>query len=101
MYAILLAMAIFLYPLSAVACDSYQIPQKIAEVLIKEINPTITIQVRQPNGYISALFYNKVYLEGWFFEKEGHFYVCDITFVIHINKEGVLLFIWHKNSKES
>lgn len=101
MYAILLAVALLAYSLSAVACDSYQIPQKIAEVLVKEINPTITVQVRQPNGYISALFYNKVYIEGWFFEKEGHFYVCDISFVIQVDTDGKLLFIWHRNQKNS
>src|SRR3990167_3811929 len=98
---VLLLIAILAYPVSTLACDSFQIPQKVAEVLAKEVNPEITIQVQQPNGYISALFYNRVYLEGWFWEKDGHFYVCDITFAIKVDTEGRLLFIWHKNQKES
>lgn len=45
--------------------------------------------------------YDRLYVEEWFFEKDGEVFVCEITFAIMFGKEGELLFLWRRDQKES
>ena len=99
------------------ACDSYQIPQKVAhvdscdgtvakevsEAIQKEKNSKIEIRTETPNGAITAMFIGRLYLEGFFYRKkeDRSLVICDVSFAIKVDENGKLLFIWHKNAKES
>ena len=83
--------------------DSDEIPPAVIKVLKKEHEKGAVVEIREQTatGYISSLFYNRLYLEGWFFEKDGGIVACEITLVLKLDEEGKVLFLWHRNQKES
>ena len=106
MYArvIALAVAILAHPFPSLAnelgcSDDYQIPREILKEVAKQTSVIVEIREQDPQGYIHSLFYNRVYMEGLFFQKGEGITVCSITFVIEFDPEGKLLFIWQPNEK--
>ena len=106
MYAriIALALAILAYPLPAVAdelyCASdYQVPREILKEVAKETFIVIEVRDQDPQGYILSLFYNRIYMEGIFYQKGEGIAVCAITFVLEVDQEGKILFVWSPGQK--
>lgn len=115
MYVILFSILLLAYPLSALACDSY--PQKVTHVdscdgtiarevsdaIQKEVDSKVEIRTETPNGAITAMFIGRLYLEGFFYRRkeDKRLIICDVSFAIKVGEDGKLLFIWHRDGKES
>lgn len=78
----------------------YEIPRSIAQVLEQE-KGTIEINEETPQGYFSSFFVNRIYVEGWFYEREGKIVACDVSYVIKLDETGKAIFHWHKGDKEA
>lgn len=84
------------------ACeDEFAPPQALSVAIGKEVGGVIEIRDQDPTGYIWALFINRLYLEGVFYQKEDKVVACTITFAIKVSQEGELLFIWSPEQRES
>ena len=101
---IALALAILAHPLPAVANElgcaaEYDIPKEVLKAVAKQTSVVIEIRDQDPQGYIYSLFYNRLYMEGIFYQKGEGIAVCAITFAIEMDEDGKLLFIWLKDQK--
>lgn len=107
MFEALLLSSILIIPVEPLGCDDeYETPPEIAKILKNEGGAVVEIREQSPTGYIESLFYNRsndfIYLEGWFIQTaNGGIAACEITEVRQIDKEGRVLFLWHRDQKET
>lgn len=105
-HATLILVAILGYSIQALAneplmCETaYQIPKPVANILSQKKGAIIEIREQSPTGYIWALFINRLYLEGVFFQDGDGIAVCEISFAVEVDMDGALVFIWNPSEKE-
>ena len=84
------------------ACQArYEIPWPIMAMIQaeREKGGKIIVQAATPTGYISQLFYGKLFLEGWFYPKNGDIIACEVDFAIEVEEGAKPIFIWHKEQR--
>ncbi len=85
--------------------ETREMPPAISRILQNGRGAVVEIQEKTLTGYISSIFIhsfnNVVYLEGWFFETDLNIIACEIDFVLERDEEGRVLFVWHRDQKES
>lgn len=106
MYAMLILVAILVYPLQALAnepltCfEAYEIPQPIKQHIEAQKGVAIEIREQDTFGYISELFYNKILIRGWLFVSGTELVACEIDFALELDEEGKVLFAWDASLRE-
>ena len=103
---ICLALAILVYSLPSLAAEplscegEYKIPRSVEKHLIKQFGRVIEIRVQDQLGYITELFYNHMFLKGWFFQSGNDIVVCAIDYALELDTEGRILFIYDASERE-
>lgn len=97
-----LLVAFLLNSSEPLACTAnYEMPAAVERHLSKQKKGIVEVVTREELGYISELFFDRVYLRGWFYREGRKIIACDIEFVIEVDKEGKLLFIWDESQRDS
>lgn len=79
---------------SQMGCGEFKkdIPSEIFSVIQKEENDRSSIRnitEKSSSGYFFGIYYDGLHLEGMFYENEiGELIVCDITFIVKIDRKG-------------
>lgn len=100
MQTLIFLVAILVNSHSPLVCTAkYELPGAIEKHLSKR-HGVIEVITQEPTGYILEFFFDRVYFRGWFYREGKTMIVCDIEFVIEVDAEGNLLFIWDESQKE-
>ena len=78
-------------------CEFAVIPDMVIDTIQVEDGGAVEIIHQNQDGSVSALFMNKLYLEGWFYVIDGQVCICDVSYILKLDEEGKAIFAyWSK-----
>ena len=72
------------------------IPTMVIEAIEAEDGGRVTVQRNSPDGAVSILWMNDLYLIGWFYVIDGRVAICDVSYALKLDEDGHAIFEYYE-----